>query len=79
MDSSSKEIFHYEQSHALLIGAWKYTNGYARLSGVEKEVESVGELLGSTIFPLRKPVKPEPPDEKGSTIVLWITLGFIEG
>ena len=59
IDQENKEIFGYDNSYALLVGAWKYTNGYGRLSGVESELDQVGAVLAELGFEVERVENPD--------------------
>ena len=42
---NGQEIDLYDESHALMIGVRKYTNGWRELPGAEKDAEAIGALL----------------------------------
>src|SRR5262245_8513805 len=42
---NGQEIDLYDESHALVIGVRKYTNGWRELPGAEKDAEAIGALL----------------------------------
>ena len=44
-DKDGKEVGSYKESHALVIGAGEYTNGWPKLRGVKKDVLQVSEAL----------------------------------
>ncbi|MFV1974916.1 MAG: caspase family protein [Candidatus Scalindua sp.] len=44
-DNQGKQVGLYKESHALVIGASQYTNGWPKLPGVKNDVQMVGKIL----------------------------------
>lgn len=61
-DTGGKEVGLYRESHALVIGAGNYTNGWPKLPGVEKDVAAVKAALEAQGFAVE--VLPDPTRER---------------
>jgi caspase domain-containing protein len=55
---NGQEIDLYNESHALVIGVRKYTNGWRELPGVEKDVEAVSAVLRNQGFQVKVALNP---------------------
>jgi len=44
-DKQGTQVGLYKESHALVIGASQYTNGWPKLPGVKEDMQMVGKIL----------------------------------
>ena len=58
-NAANKQVVLYQESHALVIGASEYTNGWPKLPGVKNDIEAVKSALEKNGFHVETVIDPD--------------------